>query len=130
MEMNATHQDIVATTSCYKRVENTYCGSQLRFCGTQWQQQKFRRNIRGVRPQQHLVSVIQCMIFELFYGLCACLANADALLENVPVHTLTHLADCVFHAPARLAIDCLASLVNSSVGASGCRGSFNAPANG
>ncbi len=58
------------------------------------------------------------------------LAHAAALLENVPVHTLTNLADCAFRAPARLAIECLASLVNSSAGASGCRGSFNAAANG
>lgn len=56
---------------------------------------------------------------------CVSLAHAAALLENIPVHTLTHLADCVFRAPARLA-----SLVNSSAGASGCRGSFNAAANG
>lgn len=85
--------------------------------------------MRGVHQQRHLVSVCQSMIFELFYGLWASLAHAAALLENVPVHTLTHLADCVFHAPARLAIDYLALLVNSSVGASGCRSSFNAPAN-
>lgn len=61
---------------------------------------------------------------------CASLAHAAALLENVPVRTLTHLADCVFRAPARLATDYLASLVNSSAGASACRGSFNAAANG
>lgn len=77
-------------------------------------------------------SVVCLSVHELWVVLwnCASLAHAVALLENVPVHTLTHLAECVFHAPARLAIDYLALLVNSSMGASGCRGFFNAPANG
>lgn len=104
----------------------------LQLCGIHWQMAMAKVLSQDLRlhQQRHLVSVCQCMIFELFYGLCGSMAHVTALLENVPIHTLTHLADCVFHAPARLAIDYLALLVNSSVGASCCRGSFNAPANG
>lgn len=42
-EINATHQDIIDKTSCYKRVENAYCmmghnqQPELQFCGIQWQ---------------------------------------------------------------------------------------------
>lgn len=41
--MNATHQDIIDKTSCYKGVENTYCmmghnqQPELQFCEIQWQ---------------------------------------------------------------------------------------------